>query len=208
MAVSNKSLIEAYKKKNAAIDQSVAAQGNAYDAQISDVRDSAADQLQSLYLQNERQKRLQAQAQKAAGITGGASESAAVALAANYNTNRTNALLERDRQISQLGIQKEQARAEGELQKSANIIEMEQGKLSFETDQRDFAWQKENADRQFKADQANSDRTYHANQAAQLKNEAWEMVRAGVINAEIAKQIGRPISVLKEYYRKYKENKS
>ena len=195
MAVSNNKLVDAYKKKNKAIDKSVQAGDKAYEAQIDDIREDAADRLQGIYLQNERQKRLREQAQKAAGITGGASESAAVALAANYNSNRTDMMLERDRQISEIGIQREQAKAEGELQKSANNIEMEQSRLSFESGERDFNWQKENADRSFKA-----------SQDAQTRSEAWEMVKAGVVNAELARLLGKPISVLREFAKRYKEN--
>ena len=195
MAVSNNKLVDAYRKKNKAIDKSVQAGDKAYEAQIDDIREDAADRLQGIYLQNERQKRLREQAQKAAGITGGASESAAVALAANYNSNRTDMMLERDRQISEIGIQREQAKAEGELQKSANDIEMEQSRLSFETGERDFAWQKQNADRSFKA-----------SQDEQTRSEAWEMVKAGVVNAELARLLGKPISVLREFAKRYKEN--
>ena len=197
MAISNEDLIKAYKKKNAAIDRGIAAGDAAYDAQISDVRENATDDLQALYLQTERQRRLGGQARKAAGITGGAAESSEVALAANYNTNRTNVMLERDRQISDLSIQREQARAEGELRKSANDIEMEQSRLSFATDQRDFDWQKENADRSF-----------NASRDAQTRSEAWEMVKAGVVNEELARTLGKPISVLREFARRYKELKS
>ena len=197
MALSNNRLISAYKKKEKALEQTVEAQDNAFDAKITDARETTADNLQNLYLQNERARRTREQARKAAGITGGAAESADVAMTANYNSSRLDAMLARDRQVSDLNIQKEQARADIGVQKSANEIEMEQSALSFETDQRDFNQKKKEADR-----------TYNANQAAQLKSEAWEMVRAGVINAEIARQIGRPISVLKDYYRRYKEMKS
>ena len=197
MALSNNRLISAYKKKEKALEQTVEAQDNAFDAKITDARETTADNLQNVYLQNERARRTREQARKAAGITGGAAESADVAMTANYNSSRLDAMLARDRQVSDLNIQKEQARADIGVQKSANEIEMEKSALSFETDQRDFNQKKKEADR-----------TYNANQAAQLKSEAWELVRAGVINAEIARQIGRPISVLKDYYRRYKEMKS
>ena len=208
MAVSNKKLLDAYKKKDAALDESLAAQDKAYAAKISDTQEETADNLQSLYLQRERANALRGQAQKAQGITGGASESAAVAAAANYNASRVDMMLARDRQISELEIQREQARADVGLQKSANQIEMEQSDLSFQTDQRDFSWQKENADRQFEADQKNADRTYNANQQSIRRSEAWEMVRAGIINNEIAATLGYSAAVLKKYYNNYKEMNS
>ncbi|MBQ8894000.1 MAG: hypothetical protein IJ043_06275 [Clostridia bacterium] len=177
MAVSYKSVEDAYKKKNQAIDKQVAADGNAYDAQRQDVTDSSADTLQQIYLQKERAEASQRQQQKAAGITGGAAESADIALQANYSTNRTNTLLERDKQLSQIGIQQEQAKAQAEIEKRQNDVEMETGRLSFNQDEQQ-----------------------------QRRSELWELVRTGTYTQKMANELGYDLETLKQMANYYKEN--
>ena len=138
--------------------------------------DNTEQTLQDLYIQNERVKQTQGQALKAAGVTGGAAESTAVAQAANYNTNRTNTMLERDRQLSDIYIQQEQAKAQAEIDKAQNNLDMETGRLSFN--------QTENV---------------------QQRSELWELVRGGVITDESAAKLGHSRATLQKYYNNYKE---
>lgn len=176
MAVSYSSVEDAYKKKNKAIDAQVAADGGAYDAQRQDIKDSAADTLKQAYVQNERARVGMKQQQKAAGITGGAAESSNVALQANYATNRTNTMLERDKQVSQVNIAQNQAKAQAEMGKAQNGVELATGKLAFE--------QSENQ---------------------QTRSELWEFVRAGAITQDIANKLGYSMADLKKVYNYYKE---
>ncbi len=219
MAVSYKEVEKKYKAKNAAIDKSVAAQGNAYDAQRQNVADNTQRTLQDIYIQNERAKQTQGQAMKAAGVTGGAAESAAVAQAANYNTNRTNAMLERDRQLSDIYIQQEQSKAQGEINKAQNNLEMETGRLSFEQaeDQklREDTWRLVDAgiinDKNAEALGRKKEtlQKYYDNKLnIQKQSEYWDMVKAGVINDSIAKALNHDIKTLREYYKRIQEAKA
>lgn len=177
MAASYKGVEDAYKKKNKAIESQVAADATAYDAQRQDINDSAGDSLQQIYLQKERAAALQKQQNKAAGITGGAAESSRVALEANYNTNRTNALLERDKQLSQVNIAQQQTNAQAEMQRAQNDVDLETGRLSFDQDE-----------------------------AQQRKSELWELVRTGSVTQAIADELGWDLATLRSVANYYKEN--
>ncbi len=169
---------DAYKKKNAAIDAAAEANRAAYDAQREDLADGTGDALQQAYIQRNRARKMLAQQNKAAGITGGAAESSLVALEVAYDTNRTNAKIQRDKQISQIDIAQRQAEGQAEIEKAANNIELESGKLSFKQD--------ENTSR---------------------RSELWEMVKSGVITQEIAAELGWPVATLQQVYeRGYKES--
>lgn len=175
MAVTYDAVEKKYKAKNKAIDQQTSAQGNAYDAQREDVKDNTTSTLQQLYLQREREKLNRGQAQKAAGITGGAAASAEIAASANYNTNRTNAMLDRDKQLSDINIQQGQAKAEAEIAKAQNNIEMETGRLSF-------------------------NQTEQLNR----RNELLEIVKAGGVTQAIADELEYPLASLKLLAERYK----
>ncbi|PWM40587.1 MAG: hypothetical protein DBX52_02900 [Clostridiales bacterium] len=177
MAASYKNVEEAYKRKNNAIDQLTGANSAAYEANREDIRDSAAATLRDLYLQNERAKEALKQKNKAAGITGGAAESASVALDANYNTNRTNTMIERDKQLSEVNIAQNKAAAQAEIDKAQNNIELESGRLSFDQDEN-----------------------------TQRRSELWELVRAGSISQEIADELGFTQDTLRMIYNRYKED--
>lgn len=181
MAVTYKSIEDAYRKKDAAIDEVVAAATEAYKAQKEDARSDTTDALQQIYLQKERDAAALRQQNKAAGVTGGAAESAAVALEANYGTNRTNALLDRDRTLSELAIQQRQEQAQGEVEKANNAVALETGRLSFEQDERDFT----------------------ADEQAQRRSELWELVRAGTITQSIADELGWSVDTLRSVYNSY-----
>ena len=167
MAASYKNVEEAYKRKNNAIDQLTGANSAAYEANREDIRDSAAATLRDLYLQNERAKEALKQKNKAAGV----------ALDANYNTNRTNTMIERDKQLSEVNIAQNKAAAQAEIDKAQNNIELESGRLSFDQDEN-----------------------------TQRRSELWELVRAGSISQEIADELGFTQDTLRMIYNRYKED--
>lgn len=176
MAVTYDKVEAAYKKKRAAIDQTVAADQAAYDAQRQDIKGNTAESLQQAYLKKERARVGQKQANKAAGITGGAAESADIELQTNYMTDRTNTMIDRERQLNQVDIAADQRTAQGKMEQAGVDVELAQGKLSF--------------------DQA---------EASQRRSEDWEFVKAGVITQEIAARLGRPVELLRKVYERYKE---
>ncbi len=183
MAVTYDPIVEAYKKKDKAIDAQVQANGAAYDAQRADAADKTTATLQDLYLQNERAKLTRKQANKAAGLTGGAVESAEIAARSNYMTNRTNAMLARDKQLSDIDIAQRQAAGQAEMEKAQNAVELETGRLSFNQTERSFEQEKN----------------------TQRRSELWEMVRAGVVTDKIAKELGWGSDVLKRIAKRYEE---
>lgn len=194
----------AYIEKNKKIDEKVEADGKAYDAQRQDVQDSAADTLRQLYLQNERAQALQKQSRKAAGITGGAAESADIALQANYATNRTNTMLDRDRQLSQINIQQDQAKSQAEIDKSANLVELEQGQLAFDQDEENRALDREQLG--LSKDQAAFDQEqFDYEKLRDRQSDLWKLIEAGVVTQAMADELGKPLSVLKEVAAYYKE---
>lgn len=177
MAVTYKAVEDAYKKKNEAVDQATAAENAAYAAQRGDIAANAGSTLQQLYLQKNREERLQEQRNKAAGITGGAAESSRMALEANYSINRTNAMLERDRQLSQVNIAQNQTAAQAEIQKKANDVELATGQLSFDQDQQSLK-----------------------------RSEAWELVRAGSITPAVRAMLPEwDEAALRAVYERYKK---
>lgn len=177
MATSYKGVEDAYRRKNDAIDQMTGATSAEWDANRQDIRDSAAGTLRDLYLQNERAKETLKQRNKAAGITGGAAESSRVALEANYNTNRTNTMIQRDKQLSEVNIAQNKAAAQAEIDKAQNNIELESGRLSFDQDEN-----------------------------TQRRSELWELVRAGSISQQIADELGFTQDTLRMVYNRYKED--
>lgn len=177
MATSYKGVEDAYRRKNDAIDQMTGATSAEWDANRQDIRDSAAGTLRDLYLQNERAKETLKQRNKAAGITGGAAESSRVALEANYNTNRTNTMIQRDKQLSEVNIAQNKAAAQAEIDKAQNSIELESGRLSFDQDEN-----------------------------TQRRSELWELVRAGSISQQIADELGFTQDTLRMVYNRYKED--
>ena len=177
MATSYKGVEDAYRRKNDAIDQMTGATSAEWDANRQDIRDSAAGTLRDLYLQNERAKETLKQRNKAAGITGGAAESSRVALEANYNTNRTNTMIQRDKQLSEVNIAQNKAAAQAEIDKAQNSIELESGRLSFDQDEN-----------------------------TQRRSELWELVRAGSISQQIADELGSTQDTLRMVYNRYKED--
>lgn len=194
----------AYLNKNKKIDEKVDADGKAFEARRQDVKDNASDTLQQIYLQKERAQALQRQSQKAAGITGGAAESADIALQANYATNRTNAMLERDRQLSDINIQQDQAKSQAEIDKSANLVELEQGQLAFDQDEESRAFDREQF--AFTKTQADFDREqYEYEQKRDRESDIWKMIQSGVVTQAMADELGKPLSVLKQVAAYYKE---
>lgn len=167
---------EAYKSKDAAIKKKVAADAAGYDAQRTDIGDSSISTLQQIYIQNERNKRGRDQNAKAAGLTGGAVESAQIADRANYMKTRNETLLNRDKQIAQVDIAQGQTEAQAEIERQTNKVAMETGRLSFN----------QTAD-------------------TQKKSDAWEIVKAGVVTPQIAKILGWPEETLRSVAKKYKE---
>lgn len=178
MAVTYKAVEDAYKKKNEAVDAATAAENAAYNAQRADISDQAGSSLQQIYLQRNRERALQAQQMKAAGITGGAAESTKAAMDAAYSTNRTNAMLERDRQMSQVNIAQNQTAAQAEIQKKANDVELATGQLGFDQDQMSLK-----------------------------RSEAWELVKAGAITPQVLQLLPEwdQASLLAVYNRHKKE---
>lgn len=177
MAVSYSKVDAAYKKKLAAIDQGVAADGVAYDAQRADITEQAEDRLQQIYLQKERARAGQRQANKAAGITGGAAEAADIELKTGYMTDRTNTMIDREKQLNNVDIAEDQRAAQATMEKAGVGVEQATGRLSFDQQE-----------------------------ANQKRSEDWEFVKAGVITQEIADRLGHPIERLKKVYQHYKEN--
>ncbi len=194
----------AYIEKNKKIDAQVAADGRAYDAQRQDSTDNASDTLQQIYLQKEREEAVQKQRLKAAGITGGAEESANIALQANYATNRTNAMLDRDKQLSQINIQQDQAKAQAEIEKGQNLVELEQGQLAFDQDAESRAFDREQfglSKEQFGLSKEQFDYEKQQNRRSDL----WEMIKAGVVTQAMAAELGWNYNVLKQVAQNYKE---
>ncbi len=185
-------------ERNKKIDEKLAADGRAYDAQRQDITDNASNSLQQIFLQKERAEQYQKQQQKAAGITGGAAESANIALQANYATNRTNAMLERDQQLSNVNIQEDQARSQAEIDKSSNLVEMEQGQLAFDQDAESRAFDREQFDF--------SKKQFDYEKQRDHESDLWEMIRAGVVTQSMANELNMSYATLKELARRYKEN--
>lgn len=180
MAASYSGVEEAYRKKNQAIDQSTAAGAAGYDAQRTDTKDNTTGTLQQLYLQNARNRALTPQQTRAAGITGGAAESVGLAQTAAYNSARTNALLEQERQLSEINITQNQAAAQAEVDKAQNNVELETGRLSFDQQE-----------------------------SQQRRSELWELVKAGVITDMLAAELGYSANTLRTVYQnRYKKEES
>ncbi len=216
---------KAYLDKNKKIDDKTKVDEAAHAAKVKDLSDDTSSALQQIYIQNERARALQKQSQKAAGITGGAAESADIALQAAYATNRTNALLERDRQISQLEIEKNRSAAQAEIDKSNNLVEMEQGRLAFDQKEEDAALARDQytldakgveldergaeLDRErFELEKTASKRadeqfTYEKQQDREA--DLWEIIAGGVVTRSMAKELGVDYDVLKQLANNYKE---
>ncbi len=194
----------AYIEKDKKIDEKTAAAGKAFDAQRQDVADQASNTLRQIYLQKEREGALQKQQQKAAGITGGAAESAQIALQANYATNRTNTMLERDRQLSDINIQQEQARSQAEMEKSQNMVEMEQGQLAFDQDAESRALDREQF--QLSKDQFGFSKSqFDYEKQRDRKADLFEIVKSGVVTRAMAEEMGISYDALKLLADRYKE---
>jgi hypothetical protein len=177
MAVNYSKIDDAYRKKLAAIDQGVAADGAAYDAQRADITEQAEDRLQQIYLKKERAHAGQKQANKAAGITGGAAEAGDIALQTGYMTDRTNAMLDREKQLNEVDIAENQRKAQAQVERAQVGVEQATGRLSFDQQE-----------------------------ANQKRSEDWEFVKSGIITQEIAARLGHPIERLRKVYEHYKEN--
>ena len=167
----------AYAAQNKAVDEKVKADSAAYAAQREDIGDASMSTLQQLYIQNERNKLTKGQAARASGLTGGALESVAIADRANYMNARTDALINRDKQVAQVDIAENQAKAQAEIDKQANNTQMEVGRLSFQQDQ-----------------------------DSSLQSGAWEFIRQGIYTDEIGKILpGYSPEALKLLAQRYKE---
>ena len=165
----------AYQEKNAAIDKKVAADVAAFDAQREDIGDAAQSTLQQLYIQNERKKLGAGQAAKAAGLTGGAVENAAIADQAAYIVGRNDALTNRDKQLAQVDIAQGQTEAQAALDKQSDNVSLQTGKLSFQLDQ-----------------------------DSQKVSDAWNFVRAGIVTDEIVSTLGWDKKILQQLADSYK----
>ena len=166
----------AYREKAAATDKKLAADVTALDAQREDIGDAAQSTLQQLYIQNERNKQTRGQAAKAAGLTGGAVENAAIADQAGYIVGRNEALRNRDKQLAQVDIAQGQAEAQAALEKQSDNVSLQTGKLSFQQ-----------------------------SQDSQKVTDAWNFIRAGIVTDEIVNTLGWKKEILQQMAASYKE---
>ncbi len=177
MAVTYSPVEDAYKKQKKAIAQVAAAEQAAVEAQKEDIQDNAISAVQQAYIQQQRARAQLKQHNKAAGITGGAAESSDIALQANYNTNRTNAQIARDQQIAELEIGQKKTEAQAMADQASVDVQMQTGKLAFSQEEQ-----------------------------TQRRSELWALVKGGIINQQIANELGYNIQDLQNYYNNHKEN--
>lgn len=209
-----------YIEKNKAVDAKVEADSAAYSAQREDIGDESMSTLQQLYVQNERNKLTRAQAARAAGLTGGAVESAAIADRANYMKSRAETLINRDKQLAQVDIAEAQAKNQAEIDKADNNTQMEIGRLSYLQDQenqkRSDAWNflnkgiyDQNTAATLGVDQGVVQQYAEIAQQEQnsaMEDGAWEFIRQGIYTDEIGKSLSRwSAEVLKLLAQRYKE---
>lgn len=167
----------AYLEKAAATDKKRVADVAALDAQREDIGDATQSTLQQLYIQNERNKLTRGQAAKAAGLTGGALENAAIADQAGYIVARNDALRNRDKQLAQVDIAQGQTEAQAALEKQSDNVSLQTGKLSFQQ-----------------------------SQDSQRISDAWSFIRGGIVTDEIAGILGYEKGVLQQLAKRYTED--